>query len=900
MSWLIYIGAPASAIAIARGVWWAARRVSRRAAPDLDDISRLRVLDWLRGLAVFILRRRARRLWVLHHVVGRYCRRLGDSHRHLTIPGRGVKLPTDRCFIPLELRAGDITDVSQILHGRGAVAVLGDPGSGKSALLSQLVRQLCRECLENRRRSRLPVYVPLFDITPQILSASPNLSPSAAFDVLEQWFVDSTLVPMERYDAGDLLRILATSRNNGIVVLLDGLDELNASEIPRVETFFCKLVEFLRASDGDNLALLTSRRQALEFAPRLMSGALRELTTVELQPFSPAAIYAFLVHWPYTGLDGTTEAQRIFRQLRLSPTLLDACSNPLFLALYVRRDLRLRETGDDLDTAAPETRADFFADVTDYLLALRRSQREKTKQPVFAFRQSLHKYFVAVAADHIQGGETFNRIASDLMVRHAARLVREGSTAEAAVLELAKDTGVVNQNEDGTWSFIHRSFLDYFLGCTIATTQRKRQIDVLIASLHHNPLRYVEGFFFACGLMASRGWPTLPDILERVGSSAVVGYLYPRACLEAQAYDNPSFTKTIRIFCGRWRRDRSAEHLLRDLIAVLIDYEKSCRDLGRSAEVTFEGQLWPSLQGSGYSILQLVQLDLEIAMRVAGETDVLDVLEGSGVDDAIVALYEPSVIASLNVSELQVRPRLSAVVAEAALRSTLVANRLARREPNMFSRVDSGEPWCDAWPIECTKFAAVLALALPHVRSAGATERANFPHLTLLTFGRPYSRVVSELATQRWRALVALSVAALGAIVAMGLAGIHPAAIAMSAIAAAVGTGLVVRWLAISGRVSLASARALNLAHTKRDAVAAPARTVRFVAGTRHSLRKRSLRRPVTSDGTTFAVYGRWMSLLWRRFSPELGDDRLSLRACADIREQLGTSEIRRLLRSSS
>ncbi|MEM1333174.1 MAG: hypothetical protein AAGG08_06910, partial [Actinomycetota bacterium] len=76
----------------------------------------------------------------------------------MIVPGRSFELSIERCFIPLELRGGTPLSLDELASGSGATVVMGDPGSGKSALLSMVVKRHCEAAIESPRDSRLPIF----------------------------------------------------------------------------------------------------------------------------------------------------------------------------------------------------------------------------------------------------------------------------------------------------------------------------------------------------------------------------------------------------------------------------------------------------------------------------------------------------------------------------------------------------------------------------------------------------------------------------------------------------------------------------------------------------------------------------------------------------------------------
>lgn len=576
------------------------------------------------------------------------------------------------------------------------------------------------------------------------------------------------------------------------------------------------------------------------------------------------------------------------------------CSNPLALSLYVNHYLRLKELGRSNGLPQPETRAAFFGDVVDYLMVRTKVDHNSTVS-TRPFRQSRTNFFVQAVVEHIRSAEPFNRISDELLTKHASAIARSGQTPRQALEDLAKDTGVIVENKDErTWRFIHRSFLDYFLACALASVAHQRAINELIHNLQKDPLRYLEGFYLACGLMASRNSIYLPHLLRDVGRSAFVGNYYPRAMLEAQAYYMNDFPERIRFYAKRWRAGQNDDNLLKDLASVLVDYELSCEALGQVPEVTMVGELGDQTRSAGVLVLQAAQLNLAIAVKLSRQEGTAEVLLGNSTEDSIVALYEPNVAQGIEQSEIDAHPRLAALVAETALRSSLLSGSLAPMNGRALMLrkpfTHPNEPWADTWPIRGSRFGKTLAVALPYVRTLPPQARSEFPHLSLLLYVKPTRHLRYEILFSDRRISAFMASIIFVGVLPLWLLGLYASGLILSGMAMAVLCFLIARWAVLRGIVVVPSCRVLNLQPIGVDFEPAVDSRVRLVVGGARDLPRWLLRRPRGAEGPETAIYYRAIPFVWRRFCPRLGDRRLALAAAA-VLQQLWTEDVRRVLR---
>jgi NACHT domain len=346
-----------------------------------------------------------------------YCRvQLGkDSNRILKVSGQaGIALETDSIFVPLRLDAGGAHSKSSsdyALRRASRVAIIGDPGSGKSSLVKKVFRDACRACLgatasrdKDSRPPRLPIRVDLKDFTPPANLRSMERLGEWAFSYLRKQ-VGSVKgyemeVLFESYVAG-----------HGVMVLLDGLDEVASGRYPATRDAIINLSRALSDRSENNSVLLTMREQfheqvRLDFQDDFP-------TVVRVERFTPADIYEFLTRWPIEPATRDAQIDRIYADLTDHPTLREMCRNPLVLSMDVASDQR------SLEVSAPDTRTTFYNQVVDELLVARRSRQigQAAKMTLREQRESILGQLAF--ANLIDAGQDAN----SLSVEHALELV---------------------------------------------------------------------------------------------------------------------------------------------------------------------------------------------------------------------------------------------------------------------------------------------------------------------------------------------------------------------------------------------------------------------------------------------------------------------------------------------
>ena len=237
----------------------------------------------------------------------------------------------------------------QAAHREKRLALVGEPGSGKSTFVRQLAGRLARKLLD--KSEDLPEWnLPLFPVFTRLRDLAPNLAGLTldhmsrvektnrlAAAVGGQWKVD--LTEMQLKDVPDHLPRLLAKEN--LLLIFDGLDEVAEGLRPLVNEAVLAVQKTYPNVVG---VIVTCRVRSYSGAAELPGFARHELS-----PFNESQIGRFVAAW-YTGLIpklGHSEADKRREDLQraaLGRDLRPLAENPMLLttmALIHQRDTRL-------------------------------------------------------------------------------------------------------------------------------------------------------------------------------------------------------------------------------------------------------------------------------------------------------------------------------------------------------------------------------------------------------------------------------------------------------------------------------------------------------------------------------------------------------------------------------
>lgn len=489
----------------------------------------------------------------------RYLDNLIDSHQHLRLQGiragsQPLSVALEKVYVSLTVLDRQTVEASKtsrkmgagkaaleeemVMHG-GALTVaaalknyvclviIGDPGCGKTTLLSYLALTYARnlrdgEELVHRRLQLdeagcLPVLLPLRDLGRHLREAYPDSSkdgPSLLLEYLRAYYAAQSIDLPEDFFAQPL-------EAGRAVILLDGMDEVAEKGLrQRV----ARLIEKFVVRYPGNRFVVTSREVGYKGAARL--GV--QFGLAKVRDFSPAEVRQFVFDWTRvveTTLAGRASADilrqadeqagRLLAAVEGNPRIADLAVNPLLLTVVA---LVHRYRGQ-----LPERRSELYEEAVEVLLGRWDEAKGLQGETVLAGRdldagdrRSLLEP-VAFWMHEKRRREIERDELRELLLPSFCSLWNNDRLAAEKALEsflhlIAERSGLLVERGVGVFSFAHLTFQEYLAARALA--DRLEALDFTRAHLADPWWR--EVLLLQSGYLSTQGKRRVSELIRAI------------------------------------------------------------------------------------------------------------------------------------------------------------------------------------------------------------------------------------------------------------------------------------------------------------------------------------------------------------------------------------------------
>ncbi len=392
----------------------------------------------------------------------------------------------EQAFAPMAVMTGDGEDRVEPFPFAAAhkrFLVLGGPGTGKTTLMKSMVMSvLNRSC-----HVELNAIVPVFVVLREMATAGHSVEQAvvAAFGKLK-------FKKAERF-------VKAALERGGLLIILDGLDEVGASRV----AISGKVRDFCledQQRDHENRIIVTCRENS--YRTRDLADVISTVTRVE--PFTPQHMRTFLQGWPsYKG----RVALRLYPQIQADPQILDICRNPLLLTLLA--GLYLGKDKFDL----PSSREAFYYTAIDELLTQRPARKQQQQEYTGEYKWRILQRIALDRLETVKPEEDPEVLGRERLLEFAKQVL--GSDLKEAEFqklldELDRLNSIVKPAGEGGYILGHRTFQEYLAAREAHRTRKTAQI---IFRFSGRP-ELAEVLCFYCGLI--KNIPQINTVLEKL------------------------------------------------------------------------------------------------------------------------------------------------------------------------------------------------------------------------------------------------------------------------------------------------------------------------------------------------------------------------------------------------
>jgi hypothetical protein len=398
-----------------------------------------------------------------------YRRALIQKYQQLIVPFRpGRPLLIHEIYVPLKARGTintDQIDAYRAIADQKRLMVIGAPGSGKSMLL----RQIALSYAEGRL-----AYIPYQPVTIILELNRLNETDKSLQDHLVEILRLNDFPHAENF-------VNVSLERGTLMLLLDGLDEVNSSKREQVVTQIKNLLDTFERCR----AIITCRSAVYrnDFAETVNQ-------TLELVEFNDQQIQHFLRAWQ-PSMPAGKSTEQLLRTLHDRPLLMALARNPLLLTIIAYLYA-------DTEFVLPHSRAEFYAQATDVLLRQWHTERNHYRAP----QKGLVLQHLALFNQDsgVQGAQDRRSIDLATILEEIKRVLPDlnlpDDEAMALLDELVERSGLLLSIDGGTrYQFAHLTLQEFFAAMAL-----RDEANGLLRRFERDPDAWRETVKLWCGL----------------------------------------------------------------------------------------------------------------------------------------------------------------------------------------------------------------------------------------------------------------------------------------------------------------------------------------------------------------------------------------------------------------
>lgn len=378
--------------------------------------------------------------------------------------------------------------------------IIGTLGNGKTCLLNNIVSQVAEYYLYGKETSSLIVkafkdkYVTYMSLKEFTQSNEHRLFENF---ILNEWIIDKLKKVCNVSEKKDVDEYFTSVSANGIVLIVDGLDEINVEDRKDLLKILNSFSE-----NPDNIVITTIRKEVL--VEDSWMSEISSYQQITLADFNRDQIRKFVYKWKkyVTNVnDEMIEVDTIVKIIFDNCYLKELATNPLFLTLMM---LISEEEGE-----FPKSRTRVYEEAVRLILGRWNENSFESKAEIPQIREAL-ELAAFNGMENLIGQSKRSGDVSAFITDSFAKIFPDKKVAEY-IKTVSEKTGIIVQIENKKYSFALQSFMEYFAGSFIS---KRLDIANFIDGHKNKLILWQEVIVFSITRMA----------MERLGMATAVLY----------------------------------------------------------------------------------------------------------------------------------------------------------------------------------------------------------------------------------------------------------------------------------------------------------------------------------------------------------------------------------------